>query len=35
MFEAEMQERTDVARSSGFSTSRLRGLEAVQGTVFG
>ena len=35
MFEAEMQLRTDVARSSGFGTSRLRGLEAVPGTVFG
>jgi hypothetical protein len=35
MFEAEMQVRTDVARSSGFGTSRLRGLEAVPGTVFG
>jgi len=35
MFEAEMQVRTDIARSSGFGTSRLRGLEAVPGTVFG
>lgn len=35
MFEAEMQMRTDRVRSSGFGTSRLRGLEAVPGTVFG
>ena len=35
MFEADLQIRTDAGRSLGFGTSRLRGLEALPGTIYG